>query len=70
MVIGGKTYICPIHSVSLWRARSLNTLREWDAQDFFTWGPYATKLNDFRYDDYRIFRGESRMLSGFNVKPD
>jgi hypothetical protein len=33
-------------------------------------GPYAIKLNDFRYDGYRIFRGESRMLSGFNVKPD
>jgi hypothetical protein len=70
VVIGGKTYICPIHSVSLWRARSLNTLREWDTEGFLTWGPYATKLNDFRYDDYRIFRAESRMLSGFSMTPD
>jgi VWFA-related protein len=70
VVIGGKTYICPVHSVSLWRARSVNTLREWDTQDFLTWGPYATKLNDFRYDAYRVFRGESRMLSGFNVTPN
>jgi VWFA-related protein len=69
VVIGGKTYICPIHSVSLLRARSVNALREWDTQEFLTWGPYATELNDFRYDDYRMFRGESRMLSGFDVTP-
>lgn len=65
--LGSKTYICPVHSVGIWRARSVNTLLEWNnTQGFLTWGPYATKLNDFRYDDYHLFRAESRILSGFS----
>lgn len=60
--IGGKKYICPIRSVSISRARSVATLREWN-DDFKTWGPYTTMLNDFVFEDYHMFRAQSRMLN-------
>lgn len=69
--MGGKTYICPLRSVGIWRARSVNMLTEWNnSMGFLAWGPYATKLNDFRYDDYHTFRADSRMLNGFTVAPE
>jgi VWFA-related protein len=61
--IGGKTYICPLRSVSLMRSRSINELAEWRQEEFYrAWGPFATKLNDFRFDDYHTFRASVRML--------
>ena len=60
--IGGKTYICPVRSVSISRARSVPTLREWN-DEFKTWGPYTTMLNDFVFQEYHVFRGQSRMLT-------
>lgn len=63
--IGGKYYICPVRSVSIWRARSVPTLWAWN-EGFSTWGPYATMLNDFTFDDYHMFRADSRMLSDFS----
>lgn len=68
--IGGKTYICPVRSVGLWRARSLNTMTEWNTDAFLAWGPYATKLNDFRFDDYHTFRAKVRILPGFTQVPN
>jgi len=64
VAIGEKTYICPLHSVSLLRIRSLNTMTEWNAESFLMWGPYATRLNDFRFDDYHLFRAKVRILPG------
>jgi hypothetical protein len=66
--IGGKTYICPVRSVSIWRARSVPTLSEWD-ESFRTWGPYATMLNDISFDRYHMFRSESRLVPGFSMTP-
>ena len=63
--IGGKTYICPLRSVSIWRARSETLLTEWD-ESFRTYGPYATMLNDFAFERYHVYRAKSRMLSGFS----
>jgi VWFA-related protein len=60
--IGGKKYICPIRSVSISRARSVANLRAWN-DDFKTWGPYTTMLNDFVFEDYHMFRAQSHMLS-------
>jgi hypothetical protein len=68
--IGGKTYICPVRSVGIWRARSVNMLTEWSRENFLAWAPFATKLNDFRYDDYHIFRATSRMLPGYTRVPE
>ena len=41
------------------------TLWAWN-EGFSTWGPYATMLNDFTFDDYHMFRADSRMLSDFS----
>jgi hypothetical protein len=67
--IGGKTFICPLKSVATVRTRSVTTKMKWD-ESFKTWGPYLTMLNDIRYEDYHMFRGESRMMPGFNPTPD
>ncbi len=67
--IGGKTFICPVRSVSTMRTRSVTMKMEWD-EGFRTYGPYLTMLNDISYEDYHMFRGESRMMTGFNPKPD
>ena len=67
--IGGKTFICPLRSISTMRTRSVTTKMEWD-EGFRTYGPYLTSLNDIRYEDYHMFRGESRMMPGFDSKPD
>lgn len=65
VAIAGKTYILPTRSVHIWRQRTVPVLEEWNAR-FNTWGPYATMLNQFTFKDYHMFRGESRMLSGFH----
>ena len=62
--IGRKTYFCPIRSVSVARARSLISLKEWD-QDFMSFGPYRTHMNDMQFSSYHMFRSESRVLTGF-----
>jgi VWFA-related protein len=62
--IGGKTYICPLRSVSILRSRSVTMLMDWD-EGFRTYGPYATMVNDIIYGDYHMSRGESRMMPGF-----
>lgn len=64
IAIGGKTYICPLRSVSIMRSRSVRVLSEWDVS-FRTYGPYETMLNEMTFDSYHMFRSESRMLSGF-----
>jgi VWFA-related protein len=62
--IGGKTYFCPVKSVSLMRSRSVVLLKEWD-ESFRTYGPYATTMNDITFDNYHVFRAESSVLTDF-----
>lgn len=62
--MGGKTYICPIRSVSILRARSVRALSNWDVW-FRIYGPYATMLNDVTFDRYHVFRTNSRILTDF-----
>jgi VWFA-related protein len=67
--IGGKTYICPVRSVSVSRQRTVIPSTEWD-ESFKTFGPYMTMLNDVAFKDYHMFRAESRVLPGFDPSPD
>jgi len=67
--IGGETYICPLRSVSIWRARAVMVPAEWD-ESFRTWGPYATMLNDFTFDKYHMFRAQTQILAGFSRTPE
>lgn len=62
--IGGKTYFCPVKSISLMRSRAVVLLKQWD-EGFRTYGPYATTMNDITFDNYHVFRAESRVLTGF-----
>lgn len=62
--IGGRTYDCPLRSVSINRARSVWVPSWWD-ESFRSYGPYTTLLNDSSFDRYNIFRSESRILTGF-----
>jgi len=62
--MGGRTYICPLRSVSIMRSRSIRTYRDWD-EGFRLYGPYATMLNDINFSGYHIFRSNSRILTGF-----
>ena len=61
--IGGKTYICPVKSIAIWRSRTVSLLAlDW-GQSFRSYGPFATMLSDLTFDDYHIFRAESHMLT-------
>ncbi len=64
--IGGTTYICPLRSVSIMRARSVKILFDWD-EWFRIYGPYATMLNDVTFDKYHVFRSNSRVLTGLST---
>lgn len=62
--IGGKTYICPVKSIAIWRSRTVRllALADWGLS-FRSYGPFATMLNDFAFDDYHTFRAESHVLT-------
>jgi hypothetical protein len=62
--IGGKTYDCPLRSVTIMRSPSVAVLSEWD-ESFSSYGPYSTMLNDISFDRHHMFRSESRLLPGF-----
>jgi hypothetical protein len=74
VVIGEKTYICPIRSVSISRLRGLDILKEW-SQTFGVYGRYKTMLNDMTFGnitysvlsrgycrDIHLLRGEIRSI--------
>lgn len=67
--IGGRTFICPRRSVSIVRMRSITMMAEWN-EGFRTYGPWATVVNDITYSGYHMFRGESRVMPGFNPDVD
>ena len=62
--LGGKTYICPVRSLAVWRSRTVSSLAltDWDER-FRTYGPFSTMLNDMAFDNYHLFRAETRMLT-------
>jgi VWFA-related protein len=62
--IGGKSYICPVKSVSISRSRTTKILTGF-SDSFRIFGPYSTMLNDVTFDDYHMFRSEARVLSDF-----
>jgi hypothetical protein len=61
--IGGKTYTCPVRSVSI----SMGDMRFMSGTDplgEYTPGPEATLLNDVTFENYHQFRSDSRILTG------
>jgi hypothetical protein len=68
VVIGEKTYICPIRSISISRWRGVSILTEW-GQTFGVYGRFKTMLNDMTFGKYHIFRAQSRVLPGYTPAP-
>lgn len=59
VVIGGKTYTCPVRSVSY----SVGELDLPVSLDVATsWKQEAARLNDVVFSDYHVFRSEMRIL--------
>jgi VWFA-related protein len=73
--IGGRTYICPVKSVSLSRAPAQLSFRPRAAQGSAppsggSGPPLRTSVNDTRYGQYHLFRGETRILTGDSAELD
>ena len=76
--IGGKTYICPVKSVSISDAPALPS-NAVDIQRYFgrllehdnQTAPehMRTSLNDVVFEQYHLFRADARMLAGNNGEP-
>ncbi len=62
--IGGKTCICPVHSVVISRQRIEWSLHEW-SESFTVYGRYETLLNDVTFSRYHLFGSESKILPGY-----
>jgi hypothetical protein len=66
--LGGKTYICPLRSVTISRGRSERELFEW-GMVFHLYRYFETMINDVTFDGYYKFGSESRILPGFEETP-
>jgi len=67
--IGGKTYICPVKSVSILKAHTeVPTIGMQMASSYA--GPAKTFLNDAAFGQYRRFGSETRILTGDGLTPN
>jgi hypothetical protein len=57
--IGGNSYLCPVHSITLSRTHAMENLSHYSDRSAFN---MITRLNDVVFTDYHIFRSESRIL--------
>lgn len=60
--LGNVEYMCPAHSVTIWRGRRSEDIHEWN-ESFRGYGPFETMMDDVTFDRYHLFRGETRILS-------
>jgi VWFA-related protein len=73
--IGGKTYICPVRSVSISEepAQASNTSENNNFRGTliqYAPGALQTLLNDVVFGQYHLFRADVRMLTGNTGEPD
>jgi hypothetical protein len=61
--IGGRSYICPVRSVSMLRAHTTHQSGTTAGSNYK--GPVKTFLNDVRFSDYHRFGSESKVLTNF-----
>jgi VWFA-related protein len=61
--IGGKSYICPVHSVALAQVRDRQPQHGVIAAEALDHSPRQTMLNAVYFTNYHMFRGESRILT-------
>jgi hypothetical protein len=70
--IGGKNYILPTRSVALAKVRSVHpVLNSHEGINSYSYlGPPQIQLNDVRFENYHLFRGEMRMVTEEGRQPD
>jgi len=61
--IGGKTYTCPVRSVSSLRAQSVQVDPNFHYELAHELQPLKNQLADVTFTDYHVFRGETRVLT-------
>jgi VWFA-related protein len=61
--IGGRTYFCPVRSVSLAKAQSLQFDPKFNFPLANQLQPLKTSLNDVAFEQYHVFRAETRLLT-------
>lgn len=61
--LGGMTYTCPVRSVSISVAKTLRNLQDPSGHSWVAMGPRQMLLNHIDFDQYHLFRAESRVLS-------
>ena len=62
--LGGMTYICPVRSVAISVAKTLRNLQDPSGHSWIAMGPRQMLLNHVDFEQYHLFRAESRVLSG------
>ena len=62
-VLGGVTYTCPSNSVSISVAKTVRNVRDAEGRDWPTMGPSQMLLNHAVFEQYHLFRSETRVLS-------
>ena len=67
--IGGKTYICPVKSVSILKAHTALPPKGMQSAASYK-GPAKTFLNDVAFGQYRRFGSETRILTGDGLAPN
>jgi len=67
--IGGKTYTCPVKSVSILKAHTAQPPKGMHMASSYQ-GPAKTFLNDVAFGQYRRFGSETRILTGESVNAD
>lgn len=60
--IGGRSYICPVKSVSMLQAHTAQQSGAFSRSDYK--GPAKTFLNDVTFSNYRRFGSEMKILAG------
>ena len=62
--LGGTTYTCPQRSASISMARTIRRLQDPSGHSWPAMGPVQMLLNHADFDQYHLFRVETRVLSG------
>jgi hypothetical protein len=63
--IGESMHTCLLRSIAIARERKIFDLSEW-GEGLTVYGPYENVLDDVSFEKYHMFRGEARVLSGFD----
>jgi VWFA-related protein len=67
--IGGKTYFCPVKSVSISLAQMVQLVGPYLIPVARQMQPLKTSLNDVSFEQYHMFRAETRVMSGNEAAP-